>query len=471
MAKKHIVTILGLTACLLSGCGNKDIPVSSPSAMPKIEAEAGAEATEEQDSNYIVSNKESADVSDPVDVPEPKPEPEPTTESDFVPDPPDSANTQNAAYILDKLYEDKKDNVLISPMSLNMALGMIENGADGATKEALDKFLGTTDFNSTAKSIMDRYYGDPEDIKAAHEATESGWHEPVSAMNVSDSVWVSDKRTIVPSFKDKVEEIYKAEVSNIDTSNPEESAGKINSWCSDHTAGLIPEIITEDIIEPETSMVLVNTVYFNSSWLEEWYSKDGAFTDISGNRKDMEVIRNEVNSYYENDQATAFGMGYMNGLKFIGILPKTAGDFTASKIDVQALLDSDRSSEYDEIYGEMPRFKFETDNDILKNTLSELGLSVIFDPVKAEFPDLVEMLPSENTWVDDVIQKCTIDLDEYGTEASAATAVIMTMESMAMMPEKEPKVAEVILDRPFMFAIVDPESGQIAFMGKVVNAE
>ena len=468
---------------------------------------------------------------EPVSKQEPEPVGKPTGES----------NIQSSAYILDKLYKTKKDNVLISPMSLNMALGMIENGAEGKTKAALCDFLGTDDYNSTASQIMERYYNPPTDASdennkgikeiptvlakktgmpekdifsifsmcvqdgliTSEEISEMSqktgltgqqlvdifieYHAPLgvayaqaednpknkekSTLNVANSVWVADNRKIVPSFKDIVEDIYKAEVSNINTGNPEESAGKINNWCSDHTAGLIPQIVTEEHITPETSMVLINTVYFNSSWTEEWYPKDGTFTDVSGNRKDMEVIRNEVDSYYENDQATAFGMGYLNGLKFIGILPKKEGDSNVSDIDVKGILESDKSSEYDEIYGEMPRLKFDTDNSILKNALSELGLSVIFDPSKADFPGIVEKGTNGNTWVDDVIQKCTIDLDEYGTEASSATAVLMEANGMAIMPEKEPKIVEVILDRPFMFAIVDPESGQVAFMGKVVKAE
>ena len=455
--KGFIIAAIGVTA-ICGACGVKQYKSKMPDSMivPTVsESNAPAQEYPASQSHIVSQNNISANEA----------------EESAAASPSSSSAIQlaNSACLLDKLYENKKDNVLISPMSLNMALGMIENGAGGATKEALDKFLGTTDFNSTAKSIMDRYYGDLEDIKATHEATESGWHEPVSAMNVSDSVWVSDKRTIVPSFKDKVEDIYKAEVSSINTDDAKGSADKINNWCSDHTAGLIPQIINERHITPDTSMILVNTVYFNSSWREEWYPKEGSFTDVSGDKKDMEVIRNEVNSYYENDQATAFGMNYLNGLEFIGIIPQKEGDFNISDIDIRGLLDSDMSDEYDEIYGEMPRLKYETDNDILKNTLSDLGLSVIFDPVKAEFPNIVEKDP--NTWVDDVIQKCTIDLDEYGTEASAATAVMTELSGMAAMPERPKKIAEVILDRPFMYVIIDPTTEQIVFMGKVVTAE
>ena len=262
---------------------------------------------------------------------------------------------------------------------------------------------------------------------------------------------------------------YKANVESIDTSKPQLSADKINRWTADKTHDLIQNIINPNDINSSTSAILVNTIYFNSNWAEEWNTKEGTFKNENGDTTKLEVISNKVTNYYETDSVTAFGMRYKNGFEFIGILPKSDTNPNMLDIDIENILKNEKTSEYDEIYAEMPRIKFETDNRVIVNTLKEMGMGELFND-NAQFNNLVQKKKDEVTCISNIIQKCTIDLNEYGTDASAATALECVTFSTSLN-DNTPKIAEVILNRPFVFLLIEPETHQIAFMGKFVSVK
>ncbi len=213
--------------------------------------------------------------------------------------------------------------------------------------------------------------------------------------------------------------------------------------------------------------MLINTLYFESAWEDEWYvrrdvnDKDTleTFTLPDGTTKEIPLMYNGGDSYFENDKATAFSCGYKNGLEFIGILPKDEGGFTLEDLDIQSLLKS-RTDKYD-VSAVMPRLNFETDFK-LKDALSAAGLQEIFDVSKADFSGISEM----ELFVSEIIQKTKLELDENGTRAAAVTAILM--DTGGGMPDpKEQKT--VRLDRPFAFMIYDSNEDQILFVGKVTN--
>lgn len=448
-----------------------------------------------------------------------------------------SSNIDKSAYIIDKLYENKKENVLFSPMSLNMALGMVNNGATGSSKELINDYLGTDNYNDKARTIMDKYYRNTEVVpikdtvyneslkwyktyglddnlanhlakymlaetgidsdgyeyedeynefvdslyeidRESHDEMRNGLIEYTfnnaekdnSQFNVANSVWIANTCNIKPSFEDSVVDCYKADVANMDVMDSQGSADRINEWVSEKTHKLIESIINPSMITPETAAILVNSIYFNSNWIDEWVVKEGSFTDTTGNKTVLETISNtKASSYYENDDVTAFGIYYKNGFEFIGILPKSEGDFNISDINIGDVLNSEKTSDYDEVHAEMPRLKFETSNEMIIDSMKDLGMEELFGG-KAHFEDLVQLEPGDSLSISDIIQKCTIDLDEFGTEASAATAIVMAKNAIAIA-DPNPKVAEVVLDRPFAFMIIDPETNEVAFLGKVVSVK
>lgn len=357
---------------------------------------------------------------------------------------------QNSVKMTDMLSaEASGKNIVFSPTSLNFALGMIAEGAKGETKEILDDYLGTNDFAAYAKDYLDK-------IKAYNTEDESYGYQ--SKVKIADAVWVDKGLTLQEKFKNMVSDSFGAEVEAVDFSAAEKTCDVINSWCDKNTEGLIPKIITPDLINDNTGLCLTNSLYFESGWNgEPWNVSD---TEESfGKKEKTKYMTCTGDRYYENDKATAFGRNYANGLSFIGILPNDEGDFNLEDLDIGGLLKS--NPEYDEVDCKMPKLNFET-STVLNDMLSSLGLDNLFSG-NADFSGIAD----QNVNVDTILQKTKLELDENGTKAAAVTAV--TMECMSAAVENEPIIKTVELTRPFAFLIYDRSNDEILFIGKVTS--
>ena len=357
---------------------------------------------------------------------------------------------QNSVKMADLLSaEASGKNIMFSPTSLNFALGMIAEGAKGETKEILDDYLGTNDFAAYAKEYLDK-------IKAYNTEDESYGYQ--SKVKIADAVWVDNGLTLQEKFKNTVSDSFGAEVEAVDFSAAEKTCDVINSWCDKNTEGLIPKIITPDLINDNTGLCLTNSLYFESGWSgEPWKVSD---TEESfGKKEKTKYMTCTGDQYYENDKATAFGRDYANGLSFIGILPNDEGDFNLEDLDIGGLLKS--NPEYDEVDCKMPKLNFET-STVLNDMLSSLGLDNLFSS-NADFSGIAD----QNVNVDTILQKTKLELDENGTKAAAVTAV--TMECMSAAVEKETIIKTVELTRPFAFLIYDRSNDEILFIGKVIS--
>ena len=357
---------------------------------------------------------------------------------------------QNSVKMTDLLSAEASDkNIMFSPTSLNFALGMIAEGAKGETKEILDDYLGTNDFAAYAKEYLDK-------IKAYNTENESYGYQ--SKVKIADAVWVDNGLTLQEKFKNTVSDSFGAEVEAVDFSAAEKTCDVINSWCDKNTEGLIPKIITPDLINDNTGLCLTNSLYFESGWNgEPWNVSD---TEESfGKKEKTKYMTCTGDWYYENDKATAFGRDYANGLSFIGILPNDEGDFNLEDLDIGGLLKS--NPEYDEVDCKMPKLNFET-STVLNDMLSSMGLDNLFSS-NSDFSGIVD----QNVNVDTILQKTKLELDENGTKAAAVTAV--TMECMSAAVENEPIIKTVELTRPFAFLIYDRNNDEILFIGKVIS--
>ena len=357
---------------------------------------------------------------------------------------------QNSVKLIDMLStEASGKNIMFSPTSLNFALGMIAEGAKGETKEVLSAYLGTSDFASYAKEYLDK-------IQAYNTEDESYGYQ--SKVKIADAVWMDDGLTLQEKFKNTVSNSFGAEVKAVDFSATEETCDIINSWCDKNTEGLIPKIITPDLINDNTGLCLTNSLYFESGWSgEPWNVSDTE--ENFGKIEKTKYMTCTGDQYYENDKSTAFGRDYANGLSFIGILPNDEGDFTLEDLDISGLLKS--NPEYDAVDCKMPKLNFET-STVLNDMLSNLGLDNIFSS-NADFSGIAD----QNVNVDTILQKTKLELDENGTKAAAVTAV--TMECMSATVEKEPIIKTVELTRPFAFLIYDRSNDEILFIGKVIS--
>jgi len=369
---------------------------------------------------------------------------------------------ERAAYFADMVYETNgSSNVMVSPLSLDMALGLLAGGAGGQTKDELSNYLGTEDYGAFAKQYMEYAEGlNSQDSLFAQS-------EYKLAYEIANSVWIKDDRKLVDSYVKTAEEQFDAEIQAVSfkTKDLPKTVKKINSWCNEKTHELIPEIVTEQNFSENSAAVLINSIYFESPWREEWNLTTHTFTDFEGNTTEQEMLRDTLSVYYENDYATGFSKSYRNGMQFIGILPKGTGEFTLSDLDVESLLESE-TTEYD-VRARMPKLNFDTTADNVAEILKSQGVETVFDDKQSDLSGLIEMEEDEVSYVSSIIQKTKLELDENGTKAAAVTAVMVDMANSAMLVEKQEK--EVFLDRPFAFMIYDGANDQIVFMGKVVT--
>ena len=331
-------------------------------------------------------------------------------------------NVLNSVRIFDAMYEGK-DRAMFSPLSLNMCLGMLETGAAGDTKTALDNYLGNTDYAAFASDYLEH----AKDFN--FEAT--GHTKYKNVFEIANSFWASDSRPFNEDYKRRMTENFAAEIENVDFIKSDETAGKINSWVNEKTHKMIPAIIDPSQLTEDTAAVLVNTVYFESAWDDEWYlpSELEKFTNADGSTTELALMRNGGDSYFENNNATAFSCGYKNGMEFIGILPKKDGDFTLESLEISSLLES-RSYRYN-VFVRMPKLDFESTFP-LTDALKAAGLEVAFDPEKSDFTPMEGDSENEHFYISEVIQKTKLELDDEGTRAAAVTAAIMNDAAAAM---------------------------------------
>ena len=357
-------------------------------------------------------------------------------------------NTINSVKLFDAISNNKK-NAMFSPLSLNMALGLIGEGADGETKARIDSYLRTENFADFAESYIER----------ARSLTFESEDKSNNALEIANAFWADNRIPFNDEYKRCVSEKFDAEIGNLDFSDKENTINKINGWVSEKTHGVIPFIFSDYNAGTETA--LVNTVYFESSWLNDWdfdNTKKESFTLPNGKSKQLSLMYNDGDRYFENDQATAFGCLYKNDLMFIGILPKKTGEFTLESLDIPLLLAS-ATDEY-EVSAVMPKLAFETAFS-LKDALTAAGLGSVFDKNNAELSGISDKPP----FISDILQKTCLGLNEHNTIAAA-----VTFNYFGWSEYSEPKDCRTVrLDRPFAFMIYDEAENQILFVGKVTE--
>lgn len=364
-------------------------------------------------------------------------------------------NTLNSIRLFDAITADKA-NAMFSPVSLNMALGLIEAGAKGDTKAAIDSYLQTENF----ADITAEYLKFVKENRNKEKISEEWANVPASVLEIANSFWADNALPVKDDYKQQISTKFGAETANLDFADKVGTLNRINGWVNEKTHKMIPSIL--DDLDPSTAAVLVNTVYFESAWFDKWLIDENSkesFTLADGTVKEIPLMYNgKCYQYFENDHATAFGCGYRNGLTFIGILPKESGEFTLESLDIPSLLESE-SNEFD-VSAVMPRLNFENKFD-LKDALTAAGLETIFNGSSADFSGISD----EGLFVSKILQNTKLELDENGTKAAAATAVTMDTTGMAMPKERK----AVRLDRPFAFMIYDSAMDQILFVGKVTE--
>lgn len=355
---------------------------------------------------------------------------------------------------LELLRRSGEGNVLVSPLSVAYALAMTANGAKDETLEQMEAVLGMP----------------VEMLNFAFHAYLTGLPEgEKNTLHLANSVWFTDKEsfTVNQDFLQTNADYYGADLYQTPLDDSAKAA--INGWVKENTRGMIPEIVDE--IPESAVMYLVNALAFEAEWwdiYEEDQVRKGTFTTEDGRQQKTELMWSEENFYLEDENASGFLKFYDDReYAFAALLPRegvSVADYAAS-LTGKGLHTMLSGGENTPVTAAIPKFEVEFDCE-LSEVLAEMGMPVAFDHTAADFSGLGTSTEG-NIVISRVLHKTYINVDEKGTKAGAATAVEMTEESAEVW--LDPK--EVILDRPFLYMIVDCEQWVPLFMGTLMELE
>jgi len=369
----------------------------------------------------------------------------------------------NSAFAFD-LYQslsEQDENLFYSPYSISVALAMTYAGARGETERQM---ADTLHFTLPQDRLHPAFNGLDIELASRGEGAE-GKDEKGFRLNIVNAIWGQEDYRFLAEFLDVLAENYGAGLRLLDFVNaPEESRVTINDWVSDQTEGRIEDLIPQGVIDALTRLVLTNAIYFNAAWLNpfsEDMTEDGTFHLLDGGEVIVPMMRQtESLGYAEGEGYQAVELLYDGGeLSMVILLPET-GQFEA----FEGLLDADlvdtitKDLEYRQVALTMPKFEFESDFSLV-DALAAMGMPIAFSAAA----DFSGMTGTRDLAIAEILHKAFVSVDEAGTEAAAATAVVMKETAMPEEP------VEVTVDRPFVFLIRDIETGAILFVGRVVN--
>jgi len=354
---------------------------------------------------------------------------------------------------------DRSDNVFLSPYSISSALGMTYTGASGKTASEMADVLN---FNPSVETTG-YAFNHLNSVIGSGTRSEFMTGDPF-VLSIANALWVQDGFNLLSDFTTNVTRYYDAPVVNLDfTGDPGGSRETINAWVAQKTVDKILDLIPEGILGAETRLVLTNAVYFKASWLHpfsELATADSRFILEDGSTVVVPMMtQTEHFSHGESENWSAVSLDYEDGsASMLIIVPR--GDFQEFQESFNAgVLDGIRETMMSRnVHLTMPRFEF-TRSISLTGVLSSLGMESAFNS-SADFSGITG---NTDLFISEILHKAYVKVDEKGTEAAAATAVVMSLQAMP-----EPPI-EMNINSPFIFLIMDRGTGSIVFMGRVMN--
>jgi serpin B len=371
-----------------------------------------------------------------------------------------SGNNQFAFDLFHQLRNQSSSNLFYSPFSISTALAMTYAGASSRTAEQMRKTL---------------YFGEGADF---HNNYKKLIHQLISEkdnefkLRTANGLWAQADYPFHKSYLDLVLSAYNPELKNVDFSKEVERENArldINHWVEKRTEDKIKNLLNPDDLSPDTKLVLVNAIYFYGAWnhpfLKQMSDEKSFF--LSGEDKIVVPFMNDHSAYkfYEDAELKALEIPYQdNRASMVIFLPreKDGIKMLEKKFNYQYFNSVTASMMNQEVSVSIPKFKMEAKFN-LEEKLSSMGMPDAFTPFVSDFS---AMSPAADLYISKVIHQAFIKLDEAGTEAAAATAVIMMKETSARPIEIE---KEFRADHPFLFVIRDNSTGSILFIGKLIN--
>ncbi|UCE98280.1 MAG: serpin family protein [Dehalococcoidia bacterium] len=364
------------------------------------------------------------------------------------------------AFDLYKQLVDRNQNLFYSPYSISLALAMTYAGASGQTaKEITDTlhFAHSQDKLHQAFNWLDTELAKRGEGAAAKD--EEGFR-----LNVVNAIWGQENYRFLDEFLDVLAENYGAGLRILDFVKTTEAArNTINKWVSQQTEGRIEELIPVGAIDAATRLVLANAIYFNAAWMypfDEDNTNDGDFTLINGDTVIMPMMnQTELLRYMQGDNYQAVELPYDgNELSMLLIMPDRDSLITFEQsLDNELINNIFSQLTTKQVVLSMPKFEFKSEIG-LKEILAEMGMPTAF----SDMADFSGMTGGRDLFIGDILHEAFVSVDEAGTEAAAATAVIMKLTAAE-------ETVTLSLDHPFIFLIRDLKTDTVLFVGKVLN--
>lgn len=351
---------------------------------------------------------------------------------------------------------EEKDNMMISPFSASLCLSMLAAGAQGETYSQMAKALGFEGL--PAEDIASYYKTVVEGVLSADSSTK---------VSIADAIWIAKNMTLKKPYASSVAADYNAVIDKLDFTNKLAALATVNSWADRNTNGMIKKVLED--VDPYTRMMLANALYFNGKWrdAEAFSTSPRKFADLERKARETMFFRGYgIDALWgrTSDGVTVFSLPYGNGaFRMVLVLPDYEKDFMKFLAGVDAASWSKwmGSLGREKVNFEIPVFKSDfTMEDSFKKAMQKRGMELAFTP-QADFGKISD----ESLYVNMMLQKTAIDVNEKGTEAAAVTVIGMKVTSVA--DPVSPRT--FIADHPFIYAIVESTSNTLLFIGTHVK--
>ena len=372
----------------------------------------------------------------------------------------------NGAFAFDLYHELRKKtdgNLFYSPYSISLALATTYAGAHGETERQMAE---TLHFDLPQERLHAAFNGLDLALAGRGEGA-AGKDDGGFRLHIVNAIWGQEGYPFLAPFLDTLAENYGAGLRLLEfQEDPEAARVAINDWVGEQTEGRIEDLLPPGLVDTLTRLVLTNAIYFNAAWadpFEEGMTADGPFYPLDGNQVSVPMMLQTTSyGYAEGTGWQAVELPYDgHELSMVIVLPEM-DTFTSFEdgLDVDQLDAILAGLSPQQVALTVPKFEIESEAG-LADALTALGMPVAF----SEAADFSGMDGTRELYIKDVVHKAFVSVDEAGTEAAAATAVVMVEKAMPMEP------VEVTVDRPFIFLIRDIETGTLLFVGRVVSLE
>jgi serpin B len=351
--------------------------------------------------------------------------------------------------------EHETRNVFFSPASVMLCLWLLKEGATGLTRDSMATVLEVAGLDAEALQLA------IVELKSALQIDAPGLQ-----LEAANSLWCNHEWVPRSEYISKAREDYDAEVMTADFRDVQ-TASRMNSWVSAKTRGKIGNILSS--LDPLAALVAINAIYFKDLWsgpFERRLTREETFHTSDG-RKEKVPLMGQYGSYpyYEESKFQAVRLRYRTSrLAMYVFLPAQKSSVAQFHQNLNAAAWDKWTQRLQTTEGHirLPRFKL-TYEVILNSALEKLGMGIAFDRQRARF-DGINPLPPE-IWIGQILHRAFVEINEEGTEAAAVTATMVPLSALRV--SKPPRTFEMIVDRPFFFAICDDQTNTILFMGSV----